>query len=807
MRILVTRPETVAAGLAAALAARGHEAVVAPLLEIEPVPGDALDLAGCQAILLTSANAVTGLATRDAPRELPVFAVGDATAAAAAEAGFGEVRSAGGDARDLARLVLQTLRPTDGALLHACGRDRAVDFAQLLGPHGFEVRRLVVYAARPAARLPAAAADGLARGTIDAVLLFSPRTAATFARLAGEVGLEGACAKVAVVCLSDAVADAVKGLHWRSVVVARTPDTDAALEAVDGVARSAERATAGGTTKREAMAGHESTPGDDTGSEAPEASSADEKSVGAQHVIERFGGIRPMAAKLGVPVTTVQGWKERHAIPEARHDEILDAAARHGIELSEEDFGTPASSAEETPAEPASVPEERPETSEEGPRAAPPSGHAAPPSHGLPGALVWVALGVAVVALAVGLYALVLAPRPDGKALERRVAALENAPAPAAGVDPAAFESLRSTVSGLAESLKKIQSQTAALGQKLEAAMAQSGAGSDLTTALKKLNDRVAALEAAPQPAAADTALKSQVDDLTKQVSDLATASAASNGDAVDRLTKQIDALNRKVEAISAGAADKSAVESLKGELDRIAGDAADLGSKIDTVEQSVKSLSSSVQAESAAASRPAALVFAVGRLADAAARSAPFGDEVRAVEALANGDPKATAALETLRPLALDGVPTLAVLRADFDAMARAVAKAAQQPEGGDLVDRIVGRVTTLVTVRPVGPNAKGSSPGAILARAEADLESGDLTAAVSELKALSGAAREAAAPWLTRAQARLDTNQAVERLQAWAIASLASPTPAAAPAPAESAPAESAPGAANEAGQGSGG
>ena len=51
-------------------------------------------------------------------------------------------------------------------------------------------------------------------------------------------------------------------------------------------------------------------------------------------VIERFGGIRPMASKLDVPVTTVQGWKERGQIPERRWPEIEAAASRHGVSLA-----------------------------------------------------------------------------------------------------------------------------------------------------------------------------------------------------------------------------------------------------------------------------------------------------------------------------------------------------------------------------------------------------------------------------------------------------------------------------------------
>ncbi len=58
----------------------------------------------------------------------------------------------------------------------------------------------------------------------------------------------------------------------------------------------------------------------------------------ASAVILLFGGIRPMAKKMGIAVTTVQGWKERDVIPSPRHDEVLRAAERHGIPLTMADL-------------------------------------------------------------------------------------------------------------------------------------------------------------------------------------------------------------------------------------------------------------------------------------------------------------------------------------------------------------------------------------------------------------------------------------------------------------------------------------
>lgn len=55
----------------------------------------------------------------------------------------------------------------------------------------------------------------------------------------------------------------------------------------------------------------------------------------AEEIIERFGGIRPMASKMGIPVTTVQGWKKRDAIPDNRVADVLASAHTHKIDVSD----------------------------------------------------------------------------------------------------------------------------------------------------------------------------------------------------------------------------------------------------------------------------------------------------------------------------------------------------------------------------------------------------------------------------------------------------------------------------------------
>src|SRR5215208_5601256 len=81
LRALVTRPRAEAEGLAAALAERGVAALVEPLLDIRYRSEWAPDLTGVQAVLCTSANGVRALARLCGERALPLFAVGEASAA------------------------------------------------------------------------------------------------------------------------------------------------------------------------------------------------------------------------------------------------------------------------------------------------------------------------------------------------------------------------------------------------------------------------------------------------------------------------------------------------------------------------------------------------------------------------------------------------------------------------------------------------------------------------------------------------------------------------------------------------------
>lgn len=217
------------------LDALGFACAVEPLLSLVWLDGPDIDFTDVQALLFTSANGVRGYSRRTGRRDLPVYAVGDATAAAAGAAGFATVESAAGDVYALAELVRRRLDPAAGTLLHVAGSKVAGDLAGLLGEAGFTLRRTMLYDAVPADRLSDGTAAILRTSGIDGVLFFSPRTARSFVRLLAEAGLIDQCRTVDAFCLSPAVAEAARAYGdqgvtpWRSVRVAPRPEQDALI--------------------------------------------------------------------------------------------------------------------------------------------------------------------------------------------------------------------------------------------------------------------------------------------------------------------------------------------------------------------------------------------------------------------------------------------------------------------------------------------------------------------------------------------------------------------------------------------------
>ena len=223
MRLLVTRPEPDASDLAARLADLGHDPLVEPLSFVEAVPF-VLPPTPFAGILLTSRHGVAALAGADqatALLALPVWCVGEATAAAARAAGFADAKAVGDNALALANSVIERCDPGAGPLLYPRGQDVRGDLAGRLGAAKFTVFEVVVYAALARSRFSSATRRAFKEQAIDGVVLMSQRAAVIFARLVEADNLSDALIGMTAYCLSPAVAEPLVRLGVHAEVAAQ----------------------------------------------------------------------------------------------------------------------------------------------------------------------------------------------------------------------------------------------------------------------------------------------------------------------------------------------------------------------------------------------------------------------------------------------------------------------------------------------------------------------------------------------------------------------------------------------------------
>ncbi len=228
MRVLVTRDRDVAAETTAALARLGHEALLAPVIDITPTSA-ALPSGSYDAILATSRHAFQrDFDLKRWGMRLPVFAVGRRTAEAARAAGFEDVRIGAGDGEDLATLVSLTL-PRPARVLYLAGRDRKPNLESSLTGIGIRLAVVETYAAIPIEHWPEAVAEALREGTIDAALHYSRRSAELALRLTERLGIADAFLLLHHACLSADVAEPLLAAKAFAVAVAEKPDEESLL--------------------------------------------------------------------------------------------------------------------------------------------------------------------------------------------------------------------------------------------------------------------------------------------------------------------------------------------------------------------------------------------------------------------------------------------------------------------------------------------------------------------------------------------------------------------------------------------------
>jgi uroporphyrinogen-III synthase len=220
---------------ASAIEALGHEAVLAPLLAVQPVDAD-LSTLTYDAVIFTSRNGVDAFCRLSDRRDLSAWCVGDTTAEAAKIHGFTKVISAGGDAAALFE-KLKFKAPRTTRFFYAAPGEPSAPLTTWMRAEGFTVQQVAVY---QTVAIPPALSDADLR-RITHILIHSARGGQALAShlISRKFAFTNSC----FICISDKAWQGFAGaiaaqdanlLAGVKVRISPLPDEPSMLKLIDG---------------------------------------------------------------------------------------------------------------------------------------------------------------------------------------------------------------------------------------------------------------------------------------------------------------------------------------------------------------------------------------------------------------------------------------------------------------------------------------------------------------------------------------------------------------------------------------------
>lgn len=214
-RVLLTRSYTQSQAFAAECPVRDICFLIDPLVDVIFRMPDLCGYIVPDAIVASSANAFSG----DYPeswRHVPVYAVGAQTSASAERCGFINIITGPGH---MAALV-PILQDVKGVIYYLRGQDVRHDLKNVLP----DIQEFVVYETILRPELSAQTLESFKNSSLNAVAVFSQKSAEALCGAIHLAGLEQYCKGIYCLCLDESMVKSCRDLNWKDIRVSQQPD-------------------------------------------------------------------------------------------------------------------------------------------------------------------------------------------------------------------------------------------------------------------------------------------------------------------------------------------------------------------------------------------------------------------------------------------------------------------------------------------------------------------------------------------------------------------------------------------------------
>jgi len=541
----------------------------------------------------------------------------------------------------------------------------------------------------------------------------------------------------------------------------------------------------------------------------------------AEEIIERFGGIRPMAAKIDTPVTTVQGWKKRNVIPGTRRADIMNAAKDLKIDLS--DVMGSEGIANQNTQKPKASNKITQKTAKKAPENK--AAEAAQPKREkLPTPYEAVEVKAAATPKPEGIKAVVTQKQMNDKtdkkiegkmntaSIKSKDATMRTAPKTDTDVLKALEESNKKTlintiwivtallllsalvlsfffwpqakvieeqqqtIEELQTKMEDVDQKTSILGSIVPSDMKNSWdeiktrTQNDLTALQNQAKNTQIALEQLKERTAeiSNGVIGADAGPLSQRLSVIEEQLATMNGGESGRFAALIERIQNLEASVPGQIQFKDSIRELQTIVDGLDGQVNTLEGRLEEAQNSEGALGQTLEGVSGNDLKAAAMLIAFSQLRDSLNREGAFEDDLVLLDKMVGEDnPELKMAIAKLAPHAQQGVLTRQGLSKEFRGLAGDIVVSSLKGEDISIKERAKARLNDVMTIEKDGELVTGTRTQATVAKAQALLDAGDIQGAMVELQSLEGGAAQQAQPFMSQLQATLQAEETQQLLR----------------------------------------
>ena len=218
MHIVLTRPIEDSLELMRNLKIINHIVTHLPLTNIKKISNKNVNFHNYKGIIFTSANAIKFLDTKNIPKNIHCFCVGEATEKKAKYFGFYNAISAGGNVDALIELIIRTFDKNFGKLLYVSSEfiSKELDFE--LKKKGYLVDRVINYTSEPINQIEQNTLDYIKKNTPDIIIVYSEKSAINLKDLIKKYSLVDVMMQSNLMCINKKTSKVLEFIKWKKVI-------------------------------------------------------------------------------------------------------------------------------------------------------------------------------------------------------------------------------------------------------------------------------------------------------------------------------------------------------------------------------------------------------------------------------------------------------------------------------------------------------------------------------------------------------------------------------------------------------------